>query len=486
MKRRARAVWIWFAAMLCAALSHAGEPLPRELAAVLASSGLPLQSFGLYVRPVDGDGSTTLAELNAEQPFLMASTTKVVTSLAALDLLGPTHAWQMQAYATGPVVAGRLRGDLVLVGSSTGLTPAELTRWFRQMRGEGLSEVSGRIVLDGVALLREEPPPAPEDLGDAVPEPAAARGNELIVSIEPGTGERAQVDVRPRPLDLRVIDDVFMGDGCNAWAQWRQERPGATPQLWVRGQWEAGCGRRDVAQVRPSAPLRFAPRAQPSPPGLTAARMVAGLWAEAGGRLGRGVVQRPGPARRPLAARLASAWTSHIATPLAEVIREMNKSSNNMSARHLLLALSPDTDAVGNALKRAQERVQGWLQAQGLADDDIRIDIGSGQSRLERGKPRALAQLLAKAWHGGGANAFLDSLPIAGVDGTLAQRLRNGAATGQAYLKTGTLHDTRALAGYVRGRSGKVYVIAAMVNHPRAAQATPALDKLVEWIARNG
>ena len=164
----------------------------------------------------------------------------------------------------------------------------------------------------------------------------------------------------------------------------------------------------------------------------------------------------------------------------------MNKTSNNAAARSVLLALADRATAGTGALASAQARVHGWLRTQGLDDGDIRVAEGSGQSRAERGKPRALVQLLWNAWRGGRSQVFVDTLPIAGVDGTLAHRMRSGAASGQAYLKTGTLSDTRALAGYVRARSGKVYALTAIVTHPDAAKGTPALDALVEWIAREG
>jgi D-alanyl-D-alanine carboxypeptidase/D-alanyl-D-alanine-endopeptidase (penicillin-binding protein 4) len=167
------------------------------------------------------------------------------------------------------------------------------------------------------------------------------------------------------------------------------------------------------------------------------------------------------------------------------MIREMNKTSNNLAARNLLLSLSPQA-SVTQTLRGAQERVHAWLRTQGLSDGDIRIEVGSGQSRAERGKPRALVQLLSQAWRAAAGKALLASLPIAGVDGTLAHRMRHGAATGHAHLKTGTLSDTRALAGYVYARSGKVYAVAAMVNHPNAARATPALDAFIEWVVNNG
>jgi len=95
-------------------------------------------------------------------------------------------------------------------------------------------------------------------------------------------------------------------------------------------------------------------------------------------------------------------------------------------------------------------------------------------------------QLLRRAWAHRQAQAFIDSLPVAGVDGTLAHRMTQGRATGAAFLKTGTLLDTRALAGYVRATSGRMYAVAALVNHPEAQRATPTLDAVIEWVARHG
>ena len=170
----------------------------------------------------------------------------------------------------------------------------------------------------------------------------------------------------------------------------------------------------------------------------------------------------------------------------------MNKTSNNEAARNVLLSLAPGGDGAGagglkvGALKAAQERMRGWLRTQGLHDGDITVVLGSGQSRAERGKPRALVELLRNAWRSADSQTLVDSLPIAGVDGTLIHRMTSGAATGQAYLKTGTLSDTRALAGYVRAKSGRVYAVSMIVTDPAAAKGTPALDSLVEWIARAG
>ncbi|HEX6708624.1 MAG TPA: D-alanyl-D-alanine carboxypeptidase [Albitalea sp.] len=478
MRTRVRSVWFWAAACLWPALAAAADPLPREVSASLARSGLPLKSFGFYVGAVEGDAPAPLAALNPEQPFLMASTAKLVTSFAALDLLGADHQWRTHAYATGPVVDGHLAGDLVIVGGETGVTRSELARWFRQMRSEGLAQVAGRIVLQGLSVLQDDVAAA---LQGGAEDPATAadvgRG-PLVVAVRPAGGTRAGVSLQPHPPGVAIVNDVFMGGGCSAWAQWRNARSAGTPTLWVRGRWDASCGRKEIAYVKAPA-LAPAARGAWRGVGASATTVVAAAWTETGGRLRGRVVESKRRAAKTEPLLSPEPWTSELATALPAVIRDINKTSNNLAARQLFLSLAPD-------LRAAQDHVHAWLREQGLADGDIRLDVGSGQSRLERGKPRAMVQLLRQAWHSQSSAAFVDSLPIAGVDGTLARRMRNGLATGQAFLKTGTLSDTRALAGYVRGKSGTLYAVAAVVNHPQAARATPVLDSLIEWVVKNG
>ena len=160
---------------------------------------------------------------------------------------------------------------------------------------------------------------------------------------------------------------------------------------------------------------------------------------------------------------------SHISPPLPQLLREINKTSDNLAARNLMLALSRGFPHKPATLAAAQARMREWLGRQGMAPDDVAIENGSGLSRAERAKPRAFVDLLAKAWSARQATSLIESLPVAGVDGTLEHRMTRGAATGQAHLKTGTLLDTRALAGYVFSRSGKVFAVTALVNHPDVA-----------------
>ena len=468
--------------------AQAARPLPPAVAALLDRSGLPRSSFGIDVRAVDVDSPTELVALNADEPFLLASTTKLVTSLAALDLLGAGHRWKTQAIATAPLIGGRLVGNLVIRGGSLGLTASELRRWFAEMRAEGLEQIDGNIVLEHLALLHERDPAqvattAEERQADLPAEARAYNKGKLLVSVAPGRGERAKVSVSPAPANVVLVNDVMMGGGCAAWARWRTEterKKGAALELWVRGRWSDECGRDDIAWVAAPDGARLAPRLAAAPEPIAAPRLVSELWAESGGRLRGRVVETDA------VSSAAGRWSSAVSTPLQEVMREMNKTSNNAAARSLLLSLANPGSSVAAMLRSAQGRVNGWLQTQGVDDGDIHVEIGSGQSRAERGKPRALVHLLCNAWRSDDSQAFVDSLPIAGVDGTLMNRLRRGAASGQAWLKTGTLRDTRALAGYVRGRSGTVYAVAAIVTHPNAVRGVPTLDALIEWLALEG
>ena len=459
--------------------------MPPAVLDAIQRSGLPLQSFGLFVRPIDQ--AAPVVSLNADQPFVLASTTKLVTSLAALDILGPRYRWRTHAFATGEIDGGRLLGDLLIVGGGDPrLSTADLRLWMQRMRAQGLNEVRGDIVLDRSAFRLHvddhatTPEPAPDRPHHVRPDALTLDEGVLHVNVQPARSPVADVQPVPMLAGVRLVNKVSMGGGCNAHARWTEDK--GQPQLWVEGSWAAGCGQRQLSLVPPLDAGVFG-------------RAVASLWRDVGGRLLGRVregnlqsVQRDG-ARLPLYRADGEAmfpWSTHASLPLPEVVRDINKTSNNLAARHLMLSLSRGFPVRPATLTGAQESVRGWLLRQGLAAGDIEVDNGSGLSRAERGRPRALVQLLCNAWSSREARSFLDSLPVAGVDGTLAHRMDRGFATGQAFLKTGTLLDTRALAGYVRGRSGRIYAVAALVNHPDAGAGRPALDTTIEWLAQRG
>jgi D-alanyl-D-alanine carboxypeptidase/D-alanyl-D-alanine-endopeptidase (penicillin-binding protein 4) len=464
------------------ALKRAAAATPSEVGtALLCGCGLPARCIGAYVRAIDD--SAPLVAVNAESSFAMASTTKVVTSLAALDLLGADFRWRTFAFLRGPLLEGTLLGDLLIVGGGDArLTSAELREWFGELRTRGLARVAGDIVLDRCAFALTEndfantPPPTTGRAWHVRPDAFAIDEGVLRVAVEPGSGRQAAVTLEPPLAGVQLANRVSMRGGCAASATLVDEA-GSSPRVNVTGAWSAKCGRRELTLV-PGAPAAFTTRA------------VAGLWAEAGGDLSGKVVERTHPAGEPTVpvdgdGHPVRPWAVHASDPLPVVLRDMNKSSDNVAARHLMLALTRGFPQRAATLAEAQARMNEWLARQGMGDGDIEVENGSGLSRGERAKPRALAQLLAHAWRAPQRSQFVDSLPVAGVDGTLEHRMQGTAAEGRAFLKTGTLLDTRALAGYVTGGSGKVYAVALMVNHPEADRAVASMDKFIEWVAKS-
>jgi len=474
------APWLSFAK--AAAKPAVASVLPPALPALLAASGLPPDSFGLLIHPLSRP-ARPLISLNADQPFQLASTTKLVTTLAALDLLGPDYRWRTRAYLDGMLRGGRLLGDLVIAGGGdVSLSSDDLRAWFAELRERGLNEVWGDIVLDRFAFDLTEgdhantPPPAPNRPGYARPDALMLDEGVLRVALHSGPKRSTQVRLAPGQSDLAVVNRLTAGSSCTATA--RLEEVKLSPRLVVRGAWNPRCGDREIAQLA----LSHAELTQGA---------VAELWRDAGGGRIRGRVRSRSGAEADAALRGLDGdpllpWATHASPPLSSLIREINKSSDNLAARCLFLSLASEFPQRPATLPAARERVAAWLRGQGLKDDDIDLDNGSGLSPTEKGTPRALVRLLLDAWQKPYAQTFVDSLPIAGVDGTLGRRMADGPAAGHAHLKTGTTSEARALAGYVTARGGRTYAVATLVNHPDAASATPVLDGVIEWVAANG
>ena len=185
----------------------------------------------------------------------------------------------------------------------------------------------------------------------------------------------------------------------------------------------------------------------------------------------------------PSNARVLAEWTS---PPLSEIVRDINKYSNNVMARQLFLSLGAEITHEPATPERSQRVINQWLTNHGFNADQVVLENGSGLSRVESVSARTLAQLLIMAFQGPLMPEFIASLPIAGYDGTMRRRLIANTVAGAAHIKTGTLTDVRGIAGYVLAQSGRRYVVVSIVNGPQAAQAQSVHDALLQWIYERG
>jgi serine-type D-Ala-D-Ala carboxypeptidase/endopeptidase (penicillin-binding protein 4) len=173
---------------------------------------------------------------------------------------------------------------------------------------------------------------------------------------------------------------------------------------------------------------------------------------------------------------------AHDSPALSEVVRDINKYSNNVMARQLYLSLSAGQERQPASAARSLEIVKAWLSRKQIAAPELVIENGSGLSRIERLSARTIAQVLDAAWRSTVMPEFISSLSLVGVDGTFRRRARGDVVTGNAHMKSGTLTGVSAIAGYLLAADGRRYIVAMMVNHSNAVLSTPAQDQLLQWM----
>lgn len=456
------------------------DPLPAPVVAALAQAGLPADALGAIAIP-----QTRWArrwQHRADVPMQPGSTMKLVTTVVALDRLGPNHRGRTELLAAGPIEGEALNGELVLKGGADpDLDTAALWPMLFELRQRGVREIAGGLLLDRTlfrpARIDVGLPPfdeAPEWPYNVIPDALMLSRNLLGLALAAdGEAVRARWTLPIEGVELDAGALRLTDAGCATWdADWKpplaEALDGGRWRIVLQGAFPRRCEARAALQLLDR--------------NLVAERQVRALWASLGG-----VWRAPlGSVREGSAPPDATPIAEHLSRPWGEVLRQMNKASDNALTRLLYLQLgvpAMKSDPVTPTLALAAREVERWFDGNKIDRTGLVMDNGSGLSRSERIAPRTLARMIETALKGKYAPELLMSLPVAGVDGTMRRRLKDTPAEGWARLKTGTLKNVTALAGTVRDVRGADWVLVAIVNHESAAQARPALDALVEWVA---
>lgn len=463
------------AAMLVCLLSWLSplqaQTLPAEVQAALNRAKVPADALSIWVAEALPPDQTPAPpppprlSHRASAAMNPASVMKLVTTYAALDMLGPAYTWRTPLYLDGPVNKGTLQGTLYIRGQGDPkLVLERLWLLLRRVQGVGIHHIAGDIVLDNSAFEPSDSDPAQFD-GEplrpynAAPDALLLNYKAVVMTFTPGLAAGvAQVQFDPplAAVQLQTTVPLSSATDCGDYRSSLKADFSDPRRIRFAGSYPPGCGEK-VWPVAYADPASYAVRA------------VQGLWQEMGGKLGGTV--RMGSV--PDTLRAAKPALEVSSAPLAEVVRDINKYSNNVMAQQLFLTLGNGSFAAARA------RVLRWWQERIGQGDSPVLDNGSGLSRQERISAQGLGQLLLNAYASPLMPELMASLPIAGVDGTL-RRAATGSR-GSAHLKTGSLSNVIALAGYVHAASGKRYVLVAMVNHPQASAARPAMEALVDW-----
>ena len=425
------------------------------------------EALSVAVIPLTGTGRS--AYMNADLLINPASTMKLVTTYAALELLGPSYQWKTEFFTDGTVKDGALNGNLYLKGGGDPkLNMERLWLLLRDLRANGVRHISGDLILDRNYFIAPPLAHFNDDSNDNR-KPFLVEPDSLLVNFKAqrfivrGENNGAKIVMEPPLGNIKIINNIKLQNAkncSNTLVNYVEKDDGHTLTLTVNGTIAPGCSTQNYLAYLDH------PR--------YAAGVVRSIWQEMGGTiLGNDMLgQTPRNARL-----LVRAYSPDV----AEVIRDINKYSNNTMAKQLFLSIGAHyrTASDSNDAVAARRVINSLLARKKISTQGLFVENGSGLSRQERITARQLGLMLEAAWQGPYAAEFVSSMPLVGMDGTMRRRLKNTALTGQAHIKTGTLKNVRATAGYARDVNGDTWAVVAIINHSQPWGAAAILDQVL-------
>ena len=440
--------------------------LPANVQKALKAGKIGNDSLSLVTLPMTGSGTPTI--INADVSVNPASTMKLITTYAALELLGPTYQWKTEFYADGPLKDGVINGNLYLKGGGDPkLNMEKLWLLMRDLRANGVQKITGDLVLDRSHFIQPQLPVFDDD-GKDDNKPFLVTPDSLLVNLKAvrmiTRAEDGKVSVMMEPplTNVRIDNRIkYLGKGkCVGDVRFNPVTEFDGTTLVVTGQLNEGCNTQSYLSLLDHAGY--------------AAGAVRAIWQELGGSI-------MGKDRTGDVPKSATLLARAFSPDLTEIIRDINKYSNNTMARQLLLSLGAEfrNSADGDDAKAAQRVIRQWLAKKGITASHLVMENGSGLSRAERVSAREMAAILQTAWKGPYAAEFISSLPIVGMDGTMRKRLKRSPVYGEGHIKTGTLNTVRAIAGFSRDAKGDTWAVVAILNDPRPWGASSILDQVL-------
>lgn len=451
--------------------------LPTSVRDALKHANLPISSVGIEVREVNG--TTPLIQVNANQAMNPASTMKLLTTYAALEILGPAYTWRTEAYIDGTLEEGVLKGNLIIKGyGNPKMNSEHLWLWLHELRNRGLRDIRGDLILDHSAFAPQAFDATAFDNDplrayNVNPDALLLNFNAIRFYFAPADGNvRIYTDPALSGIPLENKLTLMNQRYC---ADWESNIRIQTLDSAIRlqGTYPAQCGERDKVVSILSHSRYFE-------------AVFRSVWQEVGGTL-------QGTTRDGIVPASAMLISTHYSQPLSEIIRDINKFSNNVMARQLYLSLSLNNIAssiniplannpAGASVTQSEIVLRNWIIKKGLDFPELVLENGAGLSRKERISPHNLSALLQDIQLSPFSSEIEASLPIVGVDGTMKKRHDNCAVTTHAHLKTGSLEGVKSIAGFLQSRSGKQWILVFFINHPNAASGQQAQDELIEWL----
>ena len=440
------------------------------MAQALARAGIPETSAGVYVQEIGA--AEPLVAHRAEQGFNPASVMKLVTTYAGLELLGPAHQWSTDIYTEGVMLQDVLIGNLIIKGGGDPkFTIENFWLLLRALRAKGVREIRGDLLLDRSLFANDHPDPGrfdgePTQPYNTTPDALLTNFKTFTLTFAPDAeGKGVRITVDPPSAKLHIVNNLTLAEGaCGNWLgriKTQVQDSGDTARLTFAGPYARQCGEQaNYYSV------------------LGHREYVGGLfqhlWRDLGGVFNGRV--RDGDANAN-----SIKVVSQRSPALSEIVRDINKFSNNVMARQLLLSIGASAGGAATP-DRATRVVQQFFAGKGLPMPQLVIENGSGLSRIERVSARDLGHMLQAAFRSPVMPEFIASMPLVGVDGTMIRRLTNSGVAGQAHIKTGLITGVRAMAGYVLDAKGRRVSVVLLINHANSHNGNAVQDALLRWV----
>ena len=467
---------VWVILVLFTPVPAAAEAeLPPELAAAIKDADFSSDGIGLFIQGVDNE--KPLVALHADLFLNPASVIKLVTTAAALDMLGQGYRWSTEVMYTGNIEGHTLKGDLYIRGNGDPyLTPERFWRLLNRIYIAGIHRITGDVLIDNSYF---EPGKVDYAAFDQQPYRTYNVGpNAVLVGFQAtefhldidttGTDPAVKITPFPQSPRLRIINQVKLVNGsCNAWKKrlsLETRNNAGMLEVVFSGNYALACKQRTLYRRVSEAQDHYQHFFLP-------------LWNQIGGSVDGKITQGIVPAD-------AKRLLEESSISLAEAVRLVNKFSNNVMTRQILLSMGAQEFGPPGTTDKGIAAVNAWLVEHKLDHPDLQLDNGAGLSRDARISAGLLGELLLHVYKQAYMPEFIAALPVSGYDGTMAHRFNDTPLVGHAHIKTGLLDFVQSMAGYVTTATGKRYVVVLLHNDKRAhtRSAEKLQNQLINWI----
>ena len=445
--------------------------LPAGIETQIKKSGISKKDISIYIKEV-GAGGRVIASLNAEKTRTPASVIKVLPTYAAILKLGFDYRWPTQFYTTGALKNGVLRGDLYVKGfGDPTLAAKDLKGIVSNIKAKGIRKITGNIVIDRSYFDVGSKNNSGFDQHTFSPYnamPDAMMFNERISTICVTPNKN---NVRKKYVDgsYKIRNNLQRVNkpckGRYSWPAVKIDKSQVVPEVILKGKISKRCGKRNICKVitKPYKSFYYALK----------------------DALKRSGIEVAGTMRLSKISPNANIRFTHYSKSLEKIVSKTAKKSNNLYARHLLLFLGAKVYGAPATVAKGRKAVEYILRSKGaLSRGTLKIDNGSGLSRSAKMSAKMLADMYDNAYDRYGQR-WMNTLSIAGVDGTIKKRFRGTAVKKRAWMKTGTLKRVKNIGGYVKSRSGKLYTVVILVNTNQGSwKASKLQNDIITWLVK--